>query len=140
MRTIRLLAVLAAAAGLSACQPATPKTVADPIASALMIRNPTAYDVNVYALKSTGDRVDRIWLTTVPAQGQRTLPIEPRMLQAGSNLVVQTQALGTSAVWTSFPLQLDPTLVAMLDLASSSDRSGSAFYTVTLDQLQQAMK
>jgi len=140
MRTIRFLAVLAVAAGLSACQSATPKTAAEPIASALMIRNPTAYDVNVYALKSAGDRVDRIWLATVPAKGQRTLPVEPRMLQAGSNLVVQTQAIGKSSVWTSFPLQLDPLLVGMLDLASSSDPSGSAFYSVRLDELQQAMR
>lgn len=140
MRWIRLLALLAVAAGVSACQSAAPKTAAEPIASALMIRNPTAYDINVYALKSNGDRVDRIWLTTVPSRSQRTLPIEPRMLQAESNLVVQTQAVGNSAVWTSFPLKLNPTLVAMLDLAKASDPLGSAFYTVTLEDLQQAMK
>ena len=142
MRWIRLLAVLAIAASLTACLNAPPKAGAAPIATSLLVRNPTGFDINVYALTMKGENVDRIWLATVPAKGQRAFPIEPRMMQPGSDLVVQTQAVGSSAVWTSNPVQLTPSLVGILDLttASGGDCSSSLFYAVRIEDLQQAMR
>jgi hypothetical protein len=124
--------------GVTACQSA-PRPAPEPIASALLVRNTSPFDVNVYALRGNGDRE---WLTTVPAKGQRSLPVEPRVLLRGDRLIIQAQAIGSNSIWTSDPLGVNPNLVAMLDLATknSGDLSKSLFYTLDLAEVQAAMR
>src|SRR5947199_5720108 len=105
-RTRRLLPRLArlsmtlgiAAIAVTACHPAVRGTIA-PSASGLVVRNTSAFDVNVYAMPS--DESTPVWLATVPASGTRFLALERRQLQRDSGLVVRTQALASSATWTS---------------------------------------
>ena len=134
-RATRMLAVAGAVVlALAACQ-AGPRTAPAPIASAMLVRNTSPFDINVYALTDDGDRQ---WLTTVPAKQQRTLTIEPRMLRTGKALVVQAQSIGSSSKWTSNSLIVDLSVVAVLDLTanSSGDSSASLFYTVDAAELQ----
>src|SRR5437879_2003361 len=74
-----------------------PVIVADPIASGLIVRNASPYDINVFALR---DGATKEWLITVPAKGFRTLGVEPRLLNSGFSLVVVAQAIGASRQWT----------------------------------------
>ena len=136
--TLRFVATAAVVLAGVACQ-STPRTAPLPIASALIVRNPSPFDINVYAVASDGGRE---WLVTVPAKGFRSLPVQPRMLRAGSELVVEAQSIGASAKWTSNPVAVNATVFAMLDLTtkSSGDCSESLLYSITASELQAAMR
>jgi hypothetical protein len=136
--TLRIVATATVVLAAVACQ-STPRTAPLPIASALIVRNPSPFDINVYAVASDGGRE---WLVTVPAKGLRSLPVEARMLRAGSELVVETQSIGASAKWTSNPVAVGATVFAMLDLTTTSagDCSESLLYPITASELRAAMR
>jgi hypothetical protein len=105
----------------------------------LIVRNSSAFDINVYALTRDGGRD---WLLTVPAKALRALPVEPRMLRASSELVIVAQSVGSSAQCTSNPVAVNANVFGMLDLVTTStgNCSPSALYSITADELQAAMR
>lgn len=137
-QTFRLIATMATLFGLVACR-AQPATVAEPVASALVVRNTSVFDINVFALVADGGRK---WLVTVPANSLRSLPILPNTLRTGSTLVVQTQAIGAASTWTSAPVKIDANVFALLDLAATStgDCSQSLLNSVTSAEMTAALR
>jgi hypothetical protein len=104
-----------AAIAVTACRP-TVRTAPEPSMSALIVRNSSHFDVNVYALpKSDGTPV---WLATVPAAGTRSLRVNAAALQSDRTLVLRTRAIGSSGSWTSAPLYVDSNVAAVLDLVA----------------------
>lgn len=116
-----------------------PRTMADPIASGLIVRNASLYDINVFALR---DGATKEWLITVPAKGFRTIGVEPRLLNGSSSLVVVAQAIGASRQWTSAPVRIDTNLFGILDLMATSagDCSPSSLSVITASEVQAAMR
>lgn len=107
-----LLATLVVAA--SACQ-ARPRTAAEPAATSLVVRNPSRFEVNVYAVPATG--VAGVWLGTIGAASSKSLAVPTRGLRDDNTLVVQARAVGASSVWTSQAVPVENGLVSVLDLA-----------------------
>jgi hypothetical protein len=136
--TLRLVTIAAGVVGGVACQ-AKPRIAAPPIASALVVRNLSAFDINVYAVTRDGGRD---WLLTVPAKALRALPVEPRMLRASSELVIVAQSVGASAQCTTNAVAVSANVFGMLDLVTTrtGNCSASALYSVTAGELQAAMR
>jgi hypothetical protein len=136
--TLRVVAAAIVVVAGVACQ-ATPRTAAEPIASALILRNSSAFDINVYALANDGGRE---WLMTVPAKALRSLPVERRMLRTGSELVVVAQSIGSSAKWTSNAVVVNANVFAMLDLTTTraGDCAESVLYAITAGEVQAALR
>ena len=113
-----------------ACRPLV-RTTVDPSTASLVVRNPSAFDVNVYAMPT--DDGAPSWLATVPASGTRTLAVNKRQLQRDGGLVVRAQALGSTHAWTSGKIEVNDLNVAVLDLTVTwvGDVSSSQFYSVT---------
>ena len=126
-RSIAMLGLAALAA--TACRPLV-RTTVDPSTASLVVRNPSIFDVNVYAIPT--DDGPPAWLATVPASGSRTLAVSKRQLQRDGGLVVRAQALGSTHSWTSGKIEVDDMTVAVLDLAANwvGDVSTSQFYSV----------
>jgi hypothetical protein len=101
----------------TACRPAAPATP-EPAVSALLIRNASQFDVNVYALPTADAKP--VWLATVPAAGSRSVSLTRRVLQGDGNLVVRTQAIGAAGTWTSGSVPVNRNLAAALDLFVNS--------------------
>jgi hypothetical protein len=129
---------MALVVGLAACR-AQPAALAEPIASALVVRNASVFDINVFALLDDGGRK---WLVTVPANSLRSLPVLPTTLRSRSTLVVQTQAVGAVSTWTSSPVKITANVFAVLDLATTStgDCSQSLLSSITANELSAALR
>lgn len=131
-RSIMTLALGALAA--TACRPAVP-TTPEPAVSALLIRNSSQFDVNVYALPTADAKP--VWLATVPASGSRSVSLTRRALQSDGNLVVRTQAIGAAGTWTSNSVPVNRNLAAALDLFVNSvgNCSESHLYPVDVREI-----
>ena len=118
---------------------ANPRVAPAPVASALIVRNPSAFDVNVYAALEGGRRE---WLITVPSKTMRALGVAPAVLQRGSNLVLIAQPVGATREWTSNKVTVDPNTFGILDLAATStgDCSQSLLYSISATQVQAALR
>jgi len=130
-RCTRLLSTVGLVAlAATACRPLV-RTTVDPSTASLVVRNPSLFDINVYALPT--DNGAPQWLATVPASGTRTLAVNKRQLQRDGGLVIRAQALGNTHAWTSGKIEVDDLTVAVLDLAASwvGDVSTSQLYSVT---------
>jgi len=125
-RSILFLGLSALA--VAACRPVAP-TIAEPAVSAIIVRNTSQYDVNVYALPR--ENAKPVWLGTVPAAGTRSLALNASALSSDRNLMVRTQATGSTRSWTSTSVAVDRTIYAVLDLAADrgGDCSESRLYT-----------
>jgi hypothetical protein len=129
-RPTKLLSILGLAAiAATACRPAV-RTLVDPSTSSLVVRNTSAFDINVYALPT--DNGPPAWLATVPASGTRSLAVNKRQLQRDGGLVIRAQALGSTHSWTSGKIEVDEMSVAVLDLVADwvGDVSTSQLYSV----------
>jgi len=126
-RTLATLGIVALAA--AACRPLV-RTTVDPSTASLVVRNTSAFDINVYALPT--DDGPPAWLATVPASGSRSLAVNKRQLQRDGGLVVRAQALGSTHAWTSGKIEVDDLTVAVLDLSANwvGDVSTSQLYSV----------
>ena len=130
-RWTRSLAIVGfAALASTACRPMV-RTTVDPSTASLVVRNTSAFDINVYALPT--DDGAPAWLATIPASGSRTLAVNKRQLQRDGGLVVRAQALGSLHSWTSGKIDVDDMTVAVLDLSADwvGDVSTSQLYAVT---------
>ena len=137
-RINRFAIALAVAAVTVGCQPV--QTVPEPVVTALVVRNASVFEVNVYAV-STND-AKPIWLGTVGASATRSMPLVARTLNDRSEFVVQAQAIGSSRTWTSGAVLLDVATVGVLDLAAdrAGDCSASQLRAVSVADLFAAMK
>jgi hypothetical protein len=104
------------------------RTDAQPAMASLVVRNASAFDVNVYAVPRSD--VKPVWLGTVPATGSRSLGISARLLREDKSLVIRAHAFGSSRPWTSPAITVDDYGVAVLDLVVdwAGDCSGSSLY------------
>jgi hypothetical protein len=92
----------------------TPAPQPQPEATSLFVRNFTGHDVSIYAVPRSDAKP--VWLTNVPADGSRSVSLRWSDLQANGGLVVRTQIVGSSNVWTSQALIIDDGIVGVLDL------------------------
>lgn len=129
-----LAAALLAAAGC-AHSPAAVRMAATPAVSAIVVRNSSAFDVNVYAVPNDG--APPLWLATVPAKGTWQVPVSARALRPDGQLAVRTQAIGASRVWTSPAVAIDESNFGLLDLSvnASGDCSLSALRAVNAAEM-----
>ena len=101
---INRFAIALAVVGLTvACQPV--RTSPEPVVTALVVRNASAFEINVFAVPKSDAKP--IWLGTVGATTTRSMPLVARTLNDQSAFVVQAQAVGSSRVWTSDAVLLD---------------------------------
>ena len=107
----------------AACR-SVPRVDQEPWVSALIVRNPSQFDVNVYTL--TKPDAKPVWLGTVPAAGIRSLEIRAASLRENGTLVVQTRAIGSSRSWTSSSVAVDLNNFAVLDIAVDASGNCSA--------------
>ncbi len=98
----------------SGCQVA-PRSAPEPIATSLVVRNPSRFEVNIYAVPATG--IAGGWLGTVSPSSAKSLPVSARGLRGDHNLIVQARAVGANTVWTSQSVPVENGLVPVLDLA-----------------------
>ena len=136
---INRLAIALAVVGLTvACQPV--QTSPEPVVTALVVRNASAFEINVFAIPKSD--IKPIWLGTVGARATRSMPLSARALNDQSAFVVQAQAIGSSRTWTSEAVLLDVATVAVLDLAAdrAGDCSASQLRAVSVADLFAAMK
>lgn len=135
----RLGIALVALLGVAACQHTPLRVAAEPSVSAVVVRNASAFEVNVYAVP----RFDQapIWLATIPAKATWQVPVPARALQPEGTLVVKTQAVGASRTWMSAPVSVDNANFGLLDLSvsSSGDCSLSALRSVNAAELTTMM-
>lgn len=99
----------------TACQTAAPRTAPEPAVSALIVRNPGRFDVNLYTIARAGAKP--VWLGTVAAATTRAIALQAGSLQSNNTLVVQARAIGSSRSWTSSPVAVGGEIFAVLDLA-----------------------
>ena len=132
--TRSVMALGLAALAVTGCRAAL-RTKAEPSISGIVVRNPSHFDINVYALSTSDSKP--LWLGTVPAGGARSLPIYARALQGDRSLTVRTQAIGSSRSWTSGSVVVNSTVFAVLDLFASSagDCSESRLYTADMREV-----
>ena len=114
------------------CQPA--RSTPEPVTSALVVRNSSAFDINVYAIPTADAKP--IWLGTVAAAATRSVPLVARTLNKGS-LVVQAQAIGSSRTWTSDAVAVSALTAAVLDLSANwtGDCSSSQLRSISIADL-----
>jgi len=130
-RTARLLSTTTSLAlGLAAwsCIPLRGGPV--PVVTSLVVRNQSFFDVNVYAVPSSGGPSTR--LGTVVGASSATFPLHSLDLQTGGVLVVRLRAIGTNSVWTSDGVAVDQGVIAVLDVHTDAfgDCSTSSLHTV----------
>ena len=138
LRLAGLVAITAANVGGIGCY-RSPRVAPTPLASALIVRNTSAFDVNVYASLENGGRE---WLLTVPSKSVRSLGMAPEMLQRGSSLVLVAQSIGAVREWTSNRITVDANTFGILDLAATStgDCSQSLLSSIAATQVQAALR
>ena len=129
--------LLAAALLGAACthSPSAVRMAAAPAVSAIVVRNSSAFDVNVYAVPN--ENAPAVWLATVPAKGTWQVPVSARALRPDGQLAVRTQAIGASRVWTSPAVSVDEANFGLLDLSvnASGDCSLSALRAVNAAEM-----
>jgi hypothetical protein len=137
-RINRFAIALAVVGFTAACQPV--RTAPEPVVTALVVRNASAFEINVYAIPKSDAKP--IWLGTVSASATRSMPLVARTMDDQGGFVVQAQAIGSSRSWTSSTVLLDAATVAVLDLAAtgSGDCSASQLRSVSVSDLFAAMK
>ena len=138
LRLAGLVAVTAANVGGIGCY-TTPRVAPAPLASALIVRNTSAFDVNVYAALEDGGRE---WLLTVPSKSVRSLGVAPGILQRGSSLVLVAQSIGATREWRSNRITVDANTFGILDLAATStgDCSQSLLSPIAATQVREALR
>lgn len=148
MRTTRqvalglaLLSTVAISQGCHRGNQQEPAPVNGPIT--LYIRNNAYFDVNVYALPSTGVN-PRVRLTTISGNSSAQVTVRSTSLQPGGQLVVYLHPIGTRYYWTSPPVQVQSDVAACLEIHANPDGnlSRSSLYvaplTVTADSAASA--
>lgn len=141
LRLVVLGATLGAAMLVSACASRpTPAPTPEPEATSLFVRNFTSFDVNVYAVPKADEKP--VWLSRIPVGTSRTLTLTWSDLQANGGLVVRSQIVGSSKMWTSQSLIIDDGIVAVLDLRSDNSliTAASTLRGVTLQAFGAAMR
>jgi hypothetical protein len=95
----------------------------------LVVTNRGFFDVNVFAVRSSGGSSRRLGLVT--GNSTRTIQVPENELQPGGLLVVAVRAVAGRFAWTSQAVQTGSGVVARLDVVStgSGDLSQSQFYT-----------
>jgi hypothetical protein len=138
LRLATLVAITAANIGGIGCY-TSPRVAPAPLASALIVRNTSVFDVNVYAALEDGGRE---WLLTVPSKSVRALGVAPRVLQRGSSLVLIARSIGATREWTSNEVTVDANTFGILDLSATStgDCSQSLLSSVAATQVQAALR
>ena len=118
----------------------TPAPAPVPEATSLFVRNFTSFDVAIFVVPRSDEKP--VWLTTVSVGSSRSVPPGRSDLQANGGLVVRTQIVGTSKMWTSEPLIIDSDIVGVLDL--KTDKSlmmvGTVLRGVTTQAFGAAMR
>jgi len=117
------------------------RTAPEPVASSLVVRNRSVFDVNVYAMASIAARPIR--LGTVVGASTATFPLHVRDLTAGGVLVVRLHAIGSNLSWTSPGVSVGRGMLAILDVNSDpfGDCSSSSLHTiVTSDSVPVALR
>ena len=100
----------------AACQTTpAPQTTPEPALSALIVRNPGHFDVNLYAIPSEGAKP--VWLGTFASGTTRSISLRANMLGLHNTLMVQAKAIGSSRTWTSGAVLVNGEIFGMLDLA-----------------------
>lgn len=99
----------------------------------LYIRNNAYFDVNVYALPSTGVN-PRVRLTTVGGNASAQVTVRATSLRPGGLLVVYVHPIGTRYYWTSPPVQVQSDVAACLEIHANPDGnlSRSSLYVAPL--------
>jgi hypothetical protein len=133
------LALIVAAAAVSSCRVAA-RTGPEPVVASLTVRNPSAFEVNVYAL--AGPTAKPTWLGTIGAGRSGALPVPRHALGDANALTIQTRAVGASAAWTSEPLPVVEGQMPVLDVVANAtgNSSGSALYSVTTIDFEMFMR
>jgi hypothetical protein len=100
------------------------------VASSLVVRNRSVFDVNVYSLSSPAAAPVR--LGTVVGASTATFPLHARDLAAGGVLVVRLHAIGSNRSWTSPGVSVGAGLMAILDVNTDpfGDCSSSSLHTI----------
>lgn len=126
-RRLAWLALGAAAAGGLGCYKKGMVTSTSSVV--LMVNNRGYFDVNVYAVRSTGSSSRRLGL--VNGNSQRTILVPDTELQPGGSFVVAARVVGGRSTWTSQPVQMGPGVVARLELMTTGggDLNQSQFFT-----------
>lgn len=138
MRTTRQvalgLALLSSVAFTQACHRGNREELA-PINGpvTLYIRNNAYFDVNVYALPSTGVN-PRVRLTTIGGNSSAQVTVRSTVLRPGGQLVVYLHPIGTRYYWTSPPVTVQSDVAACLEILANSDGnlSRSSLYVAPL--------
>ncbi|HVA57666.1 MAG: hypothetical protein WBQ26_00660 [Gemmatimonadaceae bacterium] len=97
----------------------------------LVVNNRGFFDVDVYALSSSGASAAR--LATVTGFSVARLVVQPNLLQPGGVLQVRLHPIGTLVTWVSPSLQLSDGEHAQLDVYSDANGnlSQSVLYPLT---------
>jgi hypothetical protein len=106
------------------------RTAPEPVATSLVVRNRSVFDVNVYTMASPVGSPMR--LGTVVGASTATFPLHARDLAAGGVLVVRIHAIGSNLSWTSPGVSVGPDMLAILDVNSDpfGDCSSSNLHTI----------
>lgn len=115
-RRIALLALLAIAAGGMGCYKNGVGSSSGTIV--LMVNNRGYFDVNVFAVRSSGSNARRLGI--VNGNSQRTILVPDTELQPGGAFQVAVRAVGSNYTWTSQPVQMGPGVVARLEVMSTA--------------------
>lgn len=107
------------------------RTGPTPAVSSLVVRNRGYFDVNVYAVPSSGSTAIR--LGTVVGTTTVTFPLHAQHLQPGDILVLRLRAIGGSRTWTSPSVSVGEETLAILDVNTdpSGDCSTSVLHTIS---------
>ena len=105
-------------------------TTPSPATSALIVRNESPFDVNVYVIPSEGSTPRR--MGTVWGESSGTFPIRRGNLQIGDRLVVQLHAVGSNSNWTSDAVDVADGTAAVVEVRTdpTGDCSRSTIRTL----------
>jgi len=115
---------------LASASCAVGRSAPEPVARSLVVRNRSAFDVNVYTMSSLV--APPLRLGTVVGTSTATFPLHARDLAAGGALVVRIHAIGSNRSWTSPGVAVGSGMLAILDVTSDpfGDCSSSSLYTI----------
>ncbi|MBL0938376.1 MAG: hypothetical protein IBJ03_05760 [Gemmatimonadaceae bacterium] len=126
-RRLALVALCVAAVGSMGCY--KNGVVSSSGTVVLMVNNRGYFDVNVFAVRSTGSSTRRLGL--VNGNSQRTIMVPENELQPGGLFVVGVRAVAGRNMWTSQPVQMGPGVVARLEVMTTGggDLNQTQFFT-----------
>ena len=126
---VALLAAVTLGAGCHRGNRQAPEAVGGPIT--LYIRNSGFFDVNVYALTSSGV-TSRVRLGMVGGNSKSQITVRPAAMRSDGGLVLYLHAIGSRYYWTTPMVQVHSDLVACLDILTNPDGNlnRSSLYTL----------